>query len=135
MESQGAKTKILQKIKQALEKPVAVPFPDQIADRPIFIPTEQELAIGFAQKFTELLGKFVYCSDEGELVNQLAKLIHSNKWERIYSRESGWLDDMKEFSFDPVTTDDLAGCDAAITLCDHLIARTILIRSDVMSRF
>ena len=31
---------------------------------------------------------------------------------------------MKEFSFDPVTTDDLAGCDAAITLCDHLIART-----------
>ena len=70
MESKGAKTKILQKIKQALEKPVAVPFPDQIADTPIFIPTEQELAIGFAQKFTELLGKFVYCSDEGELVNQ-----------------------------------------------------------------
>ena len=32
MESQGAKTKILQKIKQALEKPVAIPFPDQIAD-------------------------------------------------------------------------------------------------------
>ena len=50
--------------------------------------------------------------------------LHSNKWEKIYSRESGWLDDMKEFSFDPVTTDDLAGCDAAITLCVHLIART-----------
>ena len=124
MESQVAKTKILQKIKQALEKPVAIPFPDEIADRPIFIPTEQELAIGFAQKFTELLGKFVYCSDEGELVKQLTHLIHSQKWEKIYSRESGWLDDMKEFSFDPVNTDDLAGCDAAITLCDHLIART-----------
>ena len=74
MQSQGAKTKILQKIKQALEKPVAVPFPDQIADKPIFIPTEQELAIGFAQKFTELLGKFVYCSDEAELAQQLGKL-------------------------------------------------------------
>ena len=49
MESKGAKTKILQKIKQALENPVAVPFPDQIADRPIFIPTEQELAIGKAK--------------------------------------------------------------------------------------
>jgi len=124
MESQGAKAKILQKIRQALEKPVAIPFPDQIANTPIFIPTEQELAIGFAEKFTELLGKFVYCSDEAELVKQLTQLIHSQKWEKIYSREAGWLDDMKEFSFDPVNTDDLAGCDAAITLCDHLIART-----------
>jgi len=124
MESQGARNKILQKIKQALKSPVPVPFPDQVADTPIFIPTEQELAIDFAQKFTELLGKFVYCADEGELVNQLASLIKAHKWEKIYSRETGWLDDMSEYQFDPVTTDDLAECDAAITLCDHLVART-----------
>ncbi len=124
MESQGARNKILQKIKQALKSPVPVPFPDQVADTPIFIPTEQELAIDFAQKFTELLGKFVYCADEGELVNQLAGLIKAHKWEKIYSRETGWLDDMSEYQFDPVTTDDLADCDAAITLCDHLVART-----------
>ncbi len=124
MESQGARNKILQKIKQALKSPVPVPFPDQVADTPIFIPTEQELAIDFAQKFTELLGKFVYCADEGELVNQLAGLIKAHKWEKIYSREIGWLDDMSEYQFDPVTTDDLADCDAAITLCDHLVART-----------
>lgn len=124
MESLGARNKILQKIKQALKSPVPVPFPDQVADTPIFIPTEQELAINFAQKFTELLGKFVYCADEGELVNQLAALIKTHKWEKIYSRETGWLDDMSEYQFDPVTTDDLAECDAAITLCDHLVART-----------
>ena len=51
MESQGARQKILQKIKQALKDPVPVPFPDQVADTPLFIPTEQELAINFAQKF------------------------------------------------------------------------------------
>ena len=101
-----------------------MPFPEQISDRPIFMPTENELAIDFAQKFTELLGKFIYCVDESELVNKLAQLIHAQKWEKIYSLESGWLEDMKEFSFDPVTTDDLAGCDASITLCEHLIART-----------
>ena len=31
---------------------------------------------------------------------------------------------MKEYNFDPVNTDDLENCDVAITLCDHLIART-----------
>ena len=43
MENQGARSKILNKIKQALKTPVAVPFPEQVADAPIFIPTEQEL--------------------------------------------------------------------------------------------
>ena len=38
MESQGAKQKILQKIKQALKDPVPVPFPDQVADTPFFYP-------------------------------------------------------------------------------------------------
>lgn len=124
MESQGARNKILKKIKQALKSPLSVPFPDQVADTPLFIPTEQELAIDFAQKFTELLGKFVYCADEGELAQQLAALIKSQKWEKIYSQESGWLDDMSEYQFDPVNTDDLASCDASITLCEHLVART-----------
>jgi L-lactate dehydrogenase complex protein LldG len=124
MESQIARNKILQKIKQALQSPVAVPFPEQVADTPIFIPTEQELAIDFAQKFTELLGKFVYCADEAELVEKLTGLIKLHQWEKIYSRESGWLDDMSEYHFDPVNTDDLATCDAAITLCEHLVART-----------
>lgn len=124
MESQGARNKILKKIKQALKSPVSVPFPDQVADMPLFIPTEQELAIDFAQKFTELLGKFVYCADEGELAQQLAALIKSQKWEKIYSQESGWLDDMSEYQFDPVNTDELASCDASITLCEHLVART-----------
>jgi L-lactate dehydrogenase complex protein LldG len=124
MESQGARNKILKKIKQALKSPVAVPFPEQVADTPLFIPTEHELTIDFAQKFTELLGKFIYCADEGELAQQLSALIKSQKWEKIYSQESGWLDDMSEYQFDPVTTDDLASCDASITLCEHLVART-----------
>ncbi len=124
MESQGARNKILKKIKQALKSPVSVPFPERAADIPIFIPTEQELAIGFAEKFTELLGKFVYCADEGELVKQLSALIKTKQWTKIFSKETGWLDDMSEYQFDPVTTDELESCDAAITLCEHLVART-----------
>lgn len=116
MESQGARNKILQKIKQALKEPVPVPFPDQVMDTPIFIPTEKEMAIEFAQKFTELLGKFVYCADEQELIAQLNALIITKGWNKVYSKESEWLDKMLTFKFDPVTTDDLGDCDAAITL-------------------
>jgi L-lactate dehydrogenase complex protein LldG len=124
MESQGARHKILQKIKQALKDPVPVPFPDQVMDSPIFIPTEKEMAIEFAQKFTELLGKFVYCADEQELIAQLNTLIITKGWNKVYSIETEWLDKMLTLKFDPVTTDDLATCDAAITLCTHLVART-----------
>lgn len=124
METQGARNKILKKIKQALKSPVPVPFPDQLADAPIFLPTEKELAIGFAEKFTELSGKFIYCADDRELAIQLAALIKAKEWSKIYSKETGWLDDMREFQFNPVTTDDLESCDASITLCEHLIART-----------
>ena len=124
MESQGARHKILQKIKQALKDPVPVPFPDQVMDSPIFIPTEKEMAIEFAQKFTELLGKFVYCADEQELIAQLNALIITKGWNKVYSIETEWLDKMLTLKFDPVTTDDLADCDAAITLCTHLVART-----------
>ena len=124
MESQGARQKILQKIKQALKDPVPVPFPDQVADTPTFIPTEKEMAIEFAQKFTELVGEFVYCADEQELIAQLNALIIAKGWNKIYSKETDWLSTLRPFQFDPVTTDDLAECDAAITLCAHLVART-----------
>jgi L-lactate dehydrogenase complex protein LldG len=124
MESQGSRNKILKKIKQALESPVSLPFPDQLADTPIFIPTEKELAIGFAEKFTSLLGKFVYCADEKELVLQLSALIDAKNWNQIYSLETGWLNDMLAFNFNPVTTNNLESCDASITLCESLVART-----------
>ena len=124
MESQGARNKILKKIKQALETPVPLPFPDQLADTPIFISTEKELAIGFAEKFTSLLGKFVYCADEKELVAQLSALIEAKQWHKIYSLETGWLDNMKAFNFNPVNTNELESCDASITLCESLVART-----------
>lgn len=135
MESQGARSKILQKIKQALKEPVPVPFPDQVMDTPIFIPTEKEMAIEFAQKFTELLGKFVYCADEQELIAQLNALIITKGWNKVYSKESEWLDKMLTLKFDPVTTDNLGDCDAAITLCTHLVARTgtIVLSSNELS--
>ena len=59
MESKGTRETILDKITQALKSPVGMPFPEQNADKPVFVPTANELTIDFAEKFTGLLGKFI----------------------------------------------------------------------------
>jgi L-lactate dehydrogenase complex protein LldG len=66
----------------------------------------------------------VYCADEQELIAQLNALMIAKGWNKIYSKETDWLSSLRPLQFDPVTTEDLAECDAAITLCSHLVART-----------
>jgi L-lactate dehydrogenase complex protein LldG len=120
----SARENILTKIKQALAKSVPVPFPASQGKESVFLPSQQELEIEFAENFTKLEGRFSFCADEQELVTQLQMLISSRKWTKIYSRETGLQDDLSYAGFTTVYTDDVATCDAAITGCESLIART-----------
>lgn len=122
--SNTARENILTKIKQALAKPVPVPFPASIGNESVFLPSQQELEIEFAENFTRLEGRFAFCADEQELVAQLQALITSRKWTKIYSRETGLQDKLSGAGFSTVYSDDVATCDAAITGCESLIART-----------
>ena len=65
--SNTAKENILLKIKQALSKPMPVPFSAVLANTAsVFKPSVQELEIEFAENFTKLSGKFAFCADEKE---------------------------------------------------------------------
>jgi L-lactate dehydrogenase complex protein LldG len=119
-----ARENILTKIKQALAKPVPVPFPASMGNETVFLPSQQELEIEFAENFTRLEGRFAFCADEQELVAQLQSLIDNRKWTKIYSRETGLQDKLSGAGFSTVYSDDVATCDAAITGCESLIART-----------
>ncbi len=120
----NARENILNKIKQALAKPVPVPFPASQGNETVFLPSQQELEIEFAENFTRLEGKFSFCADEQELVTQLQILIANRKWTKIYSRETNIQDKLSQAGFTTVYSDDVAVCDAAITGCESLIART-----------
>ena len=120
----NARENILNKIKQALAKPVPVPFPASQGKESVFLPSQQELEIEFAENFTRLEGKFSFCADEQELVTQLQILIANRKWTKIYSRETNIQDKLSRAGFSIVYSDDVAVCDAAITGCESLIART-----------
>ncbi len=115
---------ILQKIKQALAKPVPLPFPASEGSESVFLPSQQELEIEFAENFSKLEGRFSFCADEKELVSQLQTLISLRKWEKIYSRETALQQSLANAGFTPVYANDVATCDAAITGCEALIART-----------
>jgi L-lactate dehydrogenase complex protein LldG len=122
--SATARENILKKIKQALEQPVPVPFPASEGTQIIFRSSEEENAVVFAENFSKLLGRFSFCSDEKELVEQLQALIASRSWTKIYCRETEIQKNLSAAGFTTVYTNDIAGCDASITGCESLIART-----------
>ncbi len=117
MATSPAKENILKKIRQALSHPVPLPFPQSEGTNSVFTPATDDLEIIFAQEFTHLLGKFAFCTDETDMQHQLQQLIDQKKWTKIYCSEDKWN---TMFS----NTIDLPGCEASITSCEYLIART-----------
>jgi L-lactate dehydrogenase complex protein LldG len=119
----NARDTILKKIKQALKQPVPVPFP---ATQPLppYPALQQEPVLEFAEKFTSLQGRFSYCSSEAELVTQLSSLAEKRKWEKIFCRETALQEMLQTSGFPCNYHPTLADCDAAITGCEYLVART-----------
>lgn len=116
---------ILNKIKQALKTPVPAPFPAAADLREQFYTApEEEAAIGFAQRFTALGGRFSFCTSEKELATQLNMLFIQRQWSATYCREPELKASLQEAGFVATTATDLDACDASITGCEYLVART-----------
>jgi len=115
---------ILKKIRKALTQSTPLPFPQSEGNSSVFQPSKQELEVQFAEQFSRLQGKFVFCLNQQELAAQLKHVIAHNKWEKIYCRENILRRDLAANGFEDLTYGDLASCDAAITTCEWLVART-----------
>ncbi|THU37200.1 lactate utilization protein B/C [Niastella caeni] len=119
-----AKENILKKIRKALSNSTPLPFPQSEGNSSVYQPSQQDLGLEFAQRFTTLQGKFVFCENQYELVVQLKQVIASNKWDKIYCKEEGLRKTLAENQFDNYSYNDLSSCDTAITTCEWLVART-----------
>jgi L-lactate dehydrogenase complex protein LldG len=122
--SSSAKENILKKIRQALTHPVPVPFPQSEGANSVFQPSTQELEVEFAENFTSLLGKFSFCVDESELSEQLNLLLNTKSVASVYCQEDLLKTRLQQNGFNNFNSTDVAICDAAITSCELLIART-----------
>ncbi len=112
-----AKENILKRIRQALSNPVPLPFPQSEGTNLVFLPAADDLEIIFAQEFTRLLGKFAFCTGEEDMLQQVEQLIAEKKWSKIYCSENKWNPHLSN-------TINLPGCDASVTGCEYLVART-----------
>lgn len=119
-----SKENILKKIRQALSNPVPAPFQQTDGNVNVFHASEEDLAVQFADNFTALQGKFVFCSDERELVQQLQQLVASSMWKAVVCRELSLQSMLQSKGFDFSFHDNLSDCDAAITSCELLVSRT-----------
>lgn len=118
--AQAAKENILRKIRQALSKPVPLPFPGSEGTKSVFPDSEDDDAIVFAEEFTRLQGKFAFCADDRDLKKQLQQLIAERKWSKIYFTEDMVGSILKGLN----AYHDLATCDVSITGCEYIVART-----------
>ena len=119
-----AKENILKKIRQALTHQVPVPFPQSEGNDSVFQLSSKELELEFAENFTGLLGRFSFCANEKELVDQLNTLATARKWEKIFCLEADVKQHLAVNGFANLSVTDLKSCDASITSCELLIART-----------
>ncbi|WP_018613118.1 LutC/YkgG family protein [Segetibacter koreensis] len=124
MKVSSSKENILKKIRQALANPVPVPFPHSEGNTSVFQPLQKELEIEFAENFTGLLGRFSFCLDEKELAEQLHHLTASKQLKTIFCNETEIKEKLANSGFTNFSASNVATCDASITGCELLIART-----------
>src|SRR3954468_20376253 len=119
-----AKENILKKIRKALTSSTPLPFPASEGNSSVYQPSQQDLGLEFAERFTKLQGKFVFCQDYKELVAQLNQVIGTNKWDKVYCKEEGLRKTLADNQFNNYSHNDLASCNTALTTCEWLVART-----------
>lgn len=120
MSTSPAKNNILKKIRMALAHPTPLPFPKAENNDPLFQPQQEDLVVTFAEQFTALQGKFIFCENETELRENFAKLCYQNQWTKLYCEEERW----KGLIHPNSLYADIASCEASVTSCEALVART-----------
>jgi L-lactate dehydrogenase complex protein LldG len=120
MSESSSRTNILKKIKEALEQPTPLPFPKAEAIEDYLQPLQQDMVIEFAEQFTKLQGKFIFCANKKELIEQFHSLCYQKQWTKIFCVEDEWRTELQLAQLHT----DITTAEAAITGCELLVART-----------
>ncbi len=125
--SKTAKTNILNRIKKALKQPTPKPYPDFQRPNSFYQTPEADtpLAVLFAEEFTNVSGKFVYCEDEAVFLESLTELSKTEGWQYLYCWNESLQQLFEEMDFRNCRIGrNLEKSHAGLTFCEVLIART-----------
>jgi L-lactate dehydrogenase complex protein LldG len=119
-----AKENILKRIRQALTESTPLPFPQAEGNYSVFPASTQPLEFEFAEHFSSLLGKFIYCVNKQEVATKLKALADQQKWTKVVCHELKLKGMLQKNAFTDFCDSPLVDCDAAVTTCEALVART-----------
>jgi len=119
-----SKENILKRIRKALSHPTPLPFPQSEGNHPVMQTQSDDLAVEFAQRFSALQGKFVFCNDASDCATQLKGLLESRGWDKIVCRDHALQKIISLALPSIIFHDDLSSSDAAVTGCEFLVSRT-----------
>ncbi|CAN5437873.1 lactate utilization protein C [soil metagenome] len=124
-DSTTSKEKILKKIRKALIHKSNQEIGDIDKESEIFATSEESLEMQFAQNFTALNGKFIFCENEAEFIENFAWFVQDNDWKNLFCLEPKIKELLKKAKLKfSDKEEDLLTTDIGITLCECLIART-----------
>ena len=120
-----SKEKVLKKIRKALIQKSPKEIGDVDKESEIYTSSEEPLEIQFAQNFSAVNGRFVFCENETEFIENFDFIAKDNKWENVFCLEPTLkaLLTKGKIKFSD-NEDDLLKTDIGLTLCECLIART-----------
>lgn len=120
-----SKEKILKKIRKALIHKSAQEMVDVDKESVIFSPSEEPLEIQFAQNFSAVNGRFVFCENEAEFIENFDFIANDHKWKNLFCLEPAIKELLKKgkINFSDKEADFLS-TDIGLTLCECLVART-----------
>ncbi|MGV8877640.1 MAG: LutC/YkgG family protein [Sphingobacteriaceae bacterium] len=122
-DSTTPKEQLLKKIRKALLEKRDNPYPN-LEDLPLYTPNEEILEVVFAEQLTAVAGRFIFCEDEIQFIENLISLAEERKWHKIYCWEPALQELLKKYEFPFFETDkDFEDAEVGLTLCEALIAR------------
>ncbi len=123
-----ARENILSKIRKGLGgEPLPMPFPEAEKET-VAIYADSGVAAEemFAEAFIKLGGKFIFCENEQELLDNINVLYENRGWKQLLCADERLLKKFQNRKIDIVTVADpkAEAADACITGCEALVART-----------
>lgn len=114
---------MLKKIRKALLERRDNPYPN-LEDTAVYEEYDDLLEVLFAEQLTLVAGKFVFCEDEIQFIENLLLLADEKSWRKIYCWEPKLQQLLSLYEFPFYSTDtDFLQAEVGITLCESLIAR------------
>ena len=122
--STPSKSKILGRIREGLNKSDHVNNPP--ADGEIYSSLDEDIIVAFAENFNKTAGKLIFCSSKEDFFDKLFEFKQKENLNNIYCWGDELSSEISDAGIDILSKNDdfIANCEAGITLCESLVART-----------